>query len=347
MRLINLQRFLCVLICTISAMALSGVAAASSDPAGVIPVGHEQPVRAWHFVLRRVPIVNARQMVDKAASAGFNTLVVQLADGVKLPAAPWTPKPGAWSTAEFRNWVAYARQRGMTVVPEIKLLSQQNKFFQANHPGLMYNKSTYDPNNPAVYDKVIAFMDVLIELIDPAAIHIGHDEIAGHKEKSRKKHLRPGEQPLPAKLFLEHVVKMHRYLKSRDVETWMWGDMLISPDEFPGMRSQPLHGVLPGYGKALRRSLPKDIVICDWHYADKQLDYPSLATFRREGFRVLGATWKNPKTLRNFSHYAANNGADGMIATTWSYVQRKEWDVVDSILENSGTIFKSNFPDGL
>lgn len=125
----------------------------------------------------------------------------------------------------------------------------------------------------------------------------------------------------------------------------MWGDMLISPDEFPEMLGRHLHGTLPGYGKAMREKLPKDIVICDWHYFDTQKDFPSLAAFKREGFRVLGATWKKDDTTANFSRYAAAHGADGMIATTWFHVQRKEWDIVDKIIDTSGKIFMKDFPD--
>jgi hypothetical protein len=287
----------------------------------------------------------ARRMVDTAATARLNTVVVQLANGVSLPGAPWTPAPGAWSAQEFKGWVDYARSKGMTVIPEVKFLSQQKKFFENNRPAVMFNKATYDPRNPEVKKIVFRFIDELIALINPKAIHIGHDEVAGHNQQSKAKFLKPGERSLPADLFLADVVNIHNYLKLNGIETWMWADMLITPAEFPGMREKPLHGTIPGYGKALRKKLPRDIVLCDWHYADKQPDFPSLARMKQEGFRVLGATWKKPKTITNFSRYAARHGAEGMIATTWFHVSRKEWGVVNKIIRNSGAAYRKEFPD--
>jgi hypothetical protein len=111
------------------------------------------------------------------------------------------------------------------------------------------------------------------------------------------------------------------------------------------MKPGPLHGLKAGYGKPLRDKLPKDIVICDWHYADEQPEFPSLAALRKEGFRVLGATWTKEVTIQNFSRYAAQHGGEGMIATSWSHVQKKEWDVVEKIMRTSGEVFKKDFPD--
>jgi hypothetical protein len=233
----------------------------------------------------------------------------------------------------------------MRIIPEIKLLTHQKKFFQRSYPELMYNASTYDPRKKEVYAKVFYLLDEIITLLHPDAVLIGHDEVAGHKEKSAKKLRHAGEKMLPANLFLHDVLKIHDYLKERNIETWMWGDMLISPEEFPEMRQKALHGAASGYGKSLRDKLPRDIVICDWHYADKQSEFPSLAVFKKEGFRVLGSTWKKKKTIRNFSHYAALHGADGMIATTWVHVPRKEWSVVERIMKTSGDAFNKDFPD--
>ena len=36
-------------------------------------------------------------------------------------------------------------------------------------------------------------------------------------------------------------------------------------------------------------SIPKDIIICDWHY-EKRADYPSLRYFQDKGFRVWPAS---------------------------------------------------------
>lgn len=309
-------------------------------------IQHNKPIRALHIVLKSVRLRRARWMVDLAHDAGFNTIIFRLSSGVLLDTSPWVAKDNAWSREKFQDWVSYIREKGMEAIPEIKLLTHQKRaFFQDSYPHLMFNADTYDPRKEEVYTNVFRLLNEVITLIDPVAIHIGHDEVAGHKEKSAKRWLREGESILPADLFLKDTLRVYDYLKKRNIETWMWGDMLISPSEFPGMHSRNIHGGTAGYGKILREKLPRDIVICDWHYPDKQPDFPSLAVMKTEGFRVLGTTWRKEITIKNFSRYAAIHNAEGMIATLWHDVQRRKWNVVEHTIKFSGETFNKDFPD--
>ncbi len=331
----NLVILILLFLVTISTSSIGASGESTRDST------NNETLRIVHFVLRNVSVERARMIVDLAHNAGFNAIQVTLTDGVDFKNAPWKPLKNSWTKAEFISWVTYARARSLDVIPEISLLTHQEKFFQKHHPKLMFNKSTYDPRNEETYSAVFALLDEIIEAIHPRAIHIGHDEVAGHKPYSIKQWLRPGEKMLPADLFLQDIKRIHAYLKNKKVEIWMWGDMLLSPDEFPGMLAKHLHGTAPGYGKALRDQLPKDIVICDWHYFDGQAEFPSLSTMQREGFRVIGSTWKNQKTIRNFSRYAKTHNAYGMMATTWFHVQRNEMELVNRIIQTSGLLFQS------
>ncbi len=307
-------------------------------------------IRALHLVLRAITVDDVKRIVDLSSSNGFNMVIISIADAVRLKSMPWVKGSSTWSVQQFIDIVTYAHHKKLAVVPEVKLLSHQEIFFGNVSPSLMYNDLTYDPRNDEVYAKVFPVLDEIVELIHPKAIHIGHDEISGWQFKNKigrvgLVQLRKDEQAMPADLFLKDVRRVHAHLKKRNIQTWIWGDMLLSPEEFPQMLDKHLHGTLPGYGKSLRQKLPRDVVICDWHYFDRQPDFPSLREFRQEGYRVLGATWKTTETIRNFSSYAATNGASGMIATTWFHVQRKEWDVVERIIRESGAIFLKDFPD--
>lgn len=297
------------------------------------------PYRIVHVVLRGAPMNHARDLVDRAKASGFNAIVIMLTDGVRLDHAPWAPNPNAWSKAALLEWVAYARSRGLEVIPEVKLLTHQEKFFQDRNPDLMFNAVTYDPRKEGVYQKVYPLLDEIIASLRPAAIHIGHDEVVGWNRAHARKKLKPGEQPLPADLFLKHVLRVHGHLKSKGVATWMWGDVLLAPEEFPSMLERHLHGGMPGYGKSLRDRLPRDIVICDWHYFDEQGEFPSMRKMQEEGFKVIGATWKNETTIRNFTRYAKAHRAHGMMATTWYHIHGATADQVDWIIRASGRIF--------
>jgi len=300
------------------------------------------PWRIVHFELRALSQEAARSIVDTAKDSGFNAIQVRITDGVALENAPWTPRKDAWSKKEFMAWVAYTRSRGMEIIPEVALLTHQELFLQGNQPGLMFNAVTYDPRKEETYRLALPLLDEIIDVIHPKIMHIGHDEVVGWDKPHAKKVLKPGEIYLPANLFLQDVLRLHDYLKAKGVDTWMWGDMLLSPDEFPSMLARHLHGGLPGYGKRLRDKLPKDIVICDWHYFDDQDNFQSLSVMQSEGFKVIGATWKTESAIRNFSRYARDNEGYGMMATTWFHVQKKQLEVVDWIIRSSGSLFQKS-----
>ncbi|MDP6653019.1 MAG: hypothetical protein QGF90_13085, partial [Gammaproteobacteria bacterium] len=171
------------------------------------------------------------------------------------------------------------------------------------------------------------------------AVHIGHDEVSGTYNLHKKSAIRDEGRILPPELFLRDVIRLHDYLQSKGVETWMWGDMLVASEEFPRMHSSNLHGRF-GYAQ-LRPKIPRDIVICAWHYWQNKPDYPSVASFTEQGNPVLGATWKKRRTVETLTQYVAGlpNNSRGMIATTWFHVWRREWDIVHDIIETSGDLF--------
>jgi hypothetical protein len=292
--------------------------------------------RALHFTMKKVDVEQAKTLIDNARLHRFNTLVIGIVDGVRFDADAPNPRNDAISKYEFLEIVEYARYNGLEVVPHVPLLTHQNEFFKNKFPELMFNKVTYDPRKNEVYALVFEYLDELIELINPSAIHIGHDEAKGWTNESKKKWLRPHESPLPPNLFLQDVKKLNTFLTDKNIEVWMWGDMLIAPGEIPSMGPEDMNG-RGGYQKILPE-IPKNIVICDWRYYHKKPDFPSSLIYKSEGHPVLGSTWKVPKNIELFSSFMASpemNGR-GMIATTWFHVGYKEHELVNSIIEISG-----------
>lgn len=339
-----MRRFSLVLV-----LAVCGNFFGASPPSALsASLPNPQPVRALHVVLRSLTVADAKRLADMAKVSGYNTLILDPRNAVKFEKFPGKTIETAWSRKEFLSVVEYARKQGLTVIPEIKLLTHQKQFLGDSRPDLMFDRETYDPRRNEVYDLIFPYLDELIKLLHPSAIHIGHDEVQNvYKAKDNSKLT---EYMLPAELFYQDIVRIHDYLKSKGVKTWMWGDMLILKEELPAMSPNHLNGVL-GYGAQMRTRLPKDIVICDWHYSDAQLDFPSVDMFRSSGFSVLGATFRKLETVRNFSRYAAKHGADGMIATTWFIPGSEQnkvvnsWDEVTQIIRESGDAFKKDFPN--
>lgn len=300
----------------------------------------DMKVRALHLVIIKGLRPEAMKEQIKLARFGhYNTLIIFIKDNVRFYTMEQLANKDAWTKEEFLDVVKFARENGLDVIPEIKLLTHQNKLLKIFYPQLMYNKATYDPQNKDTYNTILPMIDEVIDLINPKAFHIGHDEVAGLTQKSKEKLLHGNENPLPYNLFLADVQLLNKHLKDRGIKTWMWGDMLIAPKEFPGMFAGHLHGI-KGY-RSLRNKIPKGIVICDWHYFDEQADFPSTLSFAKAGHKVLGATWKEEKTVRNFSYYIMNMSpsAEGMIATTWLGSLKGDINALKKIIQTSANTF--------
>lgn len=298
-------------------------------------------VRGLHIVTRRTSEERILDMIRVARESRLNMLMIHIADGFRTdsPAVPAGKR--ALEKDALVRIAEFARANGMEVIPQLALLTHQDKFFGNAHRDLMYNKSTYDPRQPEVYELVFEYIEELIELLNPRVIHIGHDEVAGLTPESRKRWLRPGEEPLPPDLFLDHVLKIHAYLDARNIETWMWGDMFLLANEFPLMKPVDMNG-LNGYAE-LRGKIPDEIVICDWRYYQRVGPFQSVDAFIEEGHRVIGSTFKQEVNIRHFSQYMASReqGSLGMLATTWYHVLREEWELVYDIIRTSGRAYWS------
>ncbi len=145
------------------------------------------------------------------------------------------------------------------------------------------------------------------------ALHVGMDEVflIGNDHCPRCK----GQDV--AKLFAGVVNALHAHLvRDRGVEMLMWGDRLLDSNQFP-------YGTWEASATGSHRALdliPKDIVICDWHY-EPCPDYPSVRFFQQQGFRVLPSPWRNPEAavaLVNCARQDATERMLGVLFTGWS-----------------------------
>lgn len=308
-------------------------------------------IRGAQIVLRAITPDVAIAAIDRMRRGHYNLLLLSISNNVQFKSLGRLANNCAWPLKEFLEVVNHARESGMKVIPELRFLSHQHKDFLVTgaYPDLMYNEKTYNPQNEKVYKIVYAYIDEVIEIIDPEAIHIGHDEVYGVSGRDAG-----AKDALPPSLFKEDVLKLHAYLKKKHIQTWMWGDMLITPSEFPSMHPGSINGT-KAYAK-LRKELPKDIVICDWHYRDfpkndgKNLQFPSLKAFADEGFEVLGATFRDAHVTREFAGYTAglqNPNVKGMIATSWSFLrkgaqngrQSDNYEAFDNLIHYSAEAF--------
>jgi hypothetical protein len=179
-----------------------------------------------------------------------------------------------------------------------------------DNPGI-YCRS-WCPLHPRVNEVVFALMDELIDAFRADAFHVGMDEVflIGSEQCPRCK----GNDP--AKLFAKAVNDYHRHLVGeKNLTMLMWGDRLLDDQvmnygEWESSRNATAAAI---------DLIPKDIVLCDWHYGLRG-DYPSVPYFQEKGFYVWPASWRNAQAAVALLEYAQNASSDrviGHLCTTW------------------------------
>ena len=133
----------------------------------------------------------------------------------------------------------------------------------------------WDPMNPRVYQIVFALIDEIIDAFDADAIHVGMDEVflIGNDAAPATK----GKDP--AEVYAKAVNDMYGHIvKKRGRTMLMWGDRLIDAARYDyGEWEASKNSTWPAV-----YMIPKDIVICDWHYETARL-LPVRADVPRQG----------------------------------------------------------------
>lgn len=180
----------------------------------------------------------------------------------------------------------------------------------------LYCKS-YCPLHPEVHDVVFDLVDEICDVFETTAFHAGMDEV-----------FYLGEDKCPrcagrdkAELFANEVRLIRDHLAQKNRTLWIWGDRLIDG------KATGLGMWEASYNNTYRAidMIPKDVVICDWHYerADKTPVY-----FAMKGLRIVTCPWRKPELaviqtndMVDFRKQSSKTMQDkfyGMMQTVWS-----------------------------
>ena len=289
------------------------------------------------------------QFIDRElAPRKVNTLIVQMEYHYQFKSHPELTDSFALSTADIKKIVAVCRKNHIRVIPQIDLLGHQS---WANHLGKLlkvypqfdetpdikmpekyvwpnednlYCKS-YCPLHPDLHPVLFAVIDELCDVFETDAFQAGMDEVffigdtkcprCGGKNK--------------AELFAGEVIVIQDHLKQKGRELWIWGDRLLD-------------GITTGLGEweasynntyPAIDLIPKDVVICDWHYdrPDKTAIY-----FAMKGFRVVTCPWRQPEiALTQISDMLAfRRDATGEMKPRFMGIMQTTWMRTDMFLKN-------------
>jgi hypothetical protein len=281
-------------------------------------------------------------MNTELAPRKVNTLILRVDYNYQFKTHPELADSGALSLADIKKLVAAAKQDSIHIIPQINLLGHQS---WANKTGKLlavypqfdetpwvkmpadykwpnsdslYCKS-YCPLHPGVHKVVFDLVDEICDAFETDAFHAGMDEVfyLGEAKCPRCR----GKNK--AELFAGELRTIRDHLAQKGRKLWMWGDRLLDGKATGiGMWEASYnntHGAID--------LVPKDVVICDWHYErpDKTAVY-----FAMKGFNVITCPWRKPdvavqqvRDMLTFRQQATKEMQPrylGMMHTVWTSV---------------------------
>jgi len=298
------------------------------------------PWRGMHLLVRsRADLPHLEALLTQhLPQLHLNQLILEVNYHFQFRSHPEVTEGDALTREDCQRLKQLADANGVRLIPMINCLGHQS---WAQHTASLLtahpefdetpdypadNKGIYCrswcPSHPDVNRVVFALADEMIDAFDVDAFHVGMDEVFILGECPRCKGTPNAE------LFAKAVNDLHAHLVgTRGVEMQLWGDRLLDSER-------------TGYGKWEASAnetapaidlIPKDIVVCDWHYETAYggvpATYPSVGYFRDKGFRVWPSGWRSEENVRLLAECALQNrsGASGdrvvgYLATTWGGV---------------------------
>ena len=264
------------------------------------------PVRGLHLAAPRPDELSLaiRFIRDALPKEGVNVLVMEFDYRYQYKSHPEVIDTDSLSEDQVKQIVAACHDAGVRLIPLINLLGHQSWAGQTfgllrAHPEFdetpgkfprnqgIYCRS-YCPLAPGLHNVVFDLIDELAAACQADAVHLGMDEV-----------FLLGEDCCPrcrgkskSELFGQEVRTLHDHLAATHREMWMWGDRFLDGDLTGlGEWEASQNGTAPAINQ-----VPKDIVICDWHY---DTAVPTAAYFAIQGFRVVSAPWQMPDVALN------------------------------------------------
>jgi len=291
----------------------------------------ELPVRGLHVGLYRPgdAALWERFIREALPAEGVNLLVFEINYHYAFQSYPQVAEPNPVTPDDLGRLAAACADAGVELMPQINCLGHQSSAGRSHgllrafpefdeRPDIpqdagrddLYCRS-YCPLHPGVHEVLFALIDELTEVCGARQFHVGMDEVFLLAEdqcpRCRGKD--------PADLFAGEVNALHEHLAARGVRMWIWGDRFIDAAEFKtGRWSGSENGTAPAVDR-----VPKDIVICDWHYV---APVPTPKFFIDKGFGVVASPWRVKEValaqldmLRGLR--AESDLALGMLQTSW------------------------------
>ena len=332
-----MKKLLTFLLFIVTGIAYTQVPAASTEkPSDILPVrgfciSAPKPSSLDEFV----KFIN-----EELAPRSVNTLILRVDYNYQYESHPELRDSGALSKKDVKKMVAACKKNNISLIPQINLLGHQSwagrleklllvypefdetpkvkmpeKYVWPNDDGL-YCKS-YCPLHPDVHKVVFELVDEICNVFESEGFHAGMDEV-----------FYIGEDQCPrcsgrdkAELFAGEVRTIRDHLALTGRKLWLWGDRMIDGKTTGiGMWSASMNNTYRAIDM-----IPKDVMICDWHYNRPE---PTAVLFATKGIDVVSCPYQVSSVAvsqtQDMLRLRANSSPEiaqhfmGMVHTVWS-----------------------------
>lgn len=241
-----------------------------------------------------------RFIEEMLAPLGINHILLCLDYRFKFKTHPDITDEPATSYEIAKRVSSVCHRNSIKVIPVTNVLAHQTSIFNGWEPkglfrsypdmeekfdGELHSTKCLCTRHPKVRPIMFDIISELMEAFDTRDIHVGLDEVWDIGKCPRCKNV-PEEI-----LFSEYINDIYGHITANNGKMWIWGDRLIDGHLVPNVNA--------GYETCLSDMykavdiIPKDIVICDWHYYDEPFGQLSPSYWAMKGFDYIGCVFNS------------------------------------------------------
>ena len=279
------------------------------------------------------------------AAAGVNTVVIEVNYSFEFHSHPELRQKNFIRAKTAHALATAAKRSGIRLIPQFNCLGHQSfggklepllkRYPEFSESSLLTLTDTniycreWCPQAPNLNEIIFSLLDEMVDGFEADAIHVGLDEVylLGASDCPRCAGKNPGE------LFAAQVNALHTHLvRQKKLQMLMWADRVIGTKFQGWSKYDNLHNDT----SSCVDLIPRDIVMCDWHYEWKRT-YPSIAYLAAKGFPVWPSGFLPLKAAQQLSEFSLTQRTNvvGYLATTWnqtSITNAPEWPPIKEIL---------------
>lgn len=241
-------------------------------------------------------VERVKAFIDKLAAMGFNLLELCTDDTYKIEDEPYFGYlKGGYTKEEIKEMDAYAKSKGIELVPCIQTLGHLNDLVKLPcYSDIVDIDNILLVGEPKTYELIDKMFRTLRECYSTNIVNIGFDE--AHKI-GRGKYLDKHGYVNRFDILLEHLNKVVEIAAKYDFKLHMWSDMffrIANEGNYYGENRIP---------EEVRNKVPKSVALCYWDYDGTEERYDRMFTSHEDFSNELWFAGCAGNTANGFAPY--------------------------------------------